>query len=202
MRTPLTPERQDLVETWIGEARKIAAQAARRAPRCVPYADIYSAALGGLVEAAADYDPGPSDRPPRAFPPFAHWRMRGAIRDYLRGLDFFPGRRRAGAAVAQSSLDDPARADGVSVGASLPSGDAEGAILADRAEAIEDARERILGILEYLPDNHAGTLLDWLECPSGADCARRLGLSEATIFLRRRNALDAAKRASARRIDR
>lgn len=199
MRPPLTSEGQTRVESHVGEARKIAAQAARRAPRCVPYADIYSAALGGLVEAAADYDPGPGPTP-RPFAPFAHWRMRGAIRDYLRGLDFFPGRRRAGAPLAQLSLEDTDAA-GIAYGASIPSGEAEAAEAADRVEAIEDARERILGILEYLPDNHAGTLLDWLECPSGADCARRLGLSEATISLRRRNALDAAKRASARRGD-
>ncbi len=66
--------------------RRIATAAARKLPAGVlDVDDLIAAGTVGLLEAATRWDP---DRGP--FCAYAHWRIRGAIRDEMRRLDWVP----------------------------------------------------------------------------------------------------------------
>jgi RNA polymerase sigma factor FliA len=82
-------ERDRLVLSALRYTRKIARNTAQRVPGELD--DIISAAYLGLLDAAARYDAGRGV----PFEGFAHRRIVGAIRDYLRGQDFVGRRTRS-----------------------------------------------------------------------------------------------------------
>lgn len=83
---------QDL-EEYQALVRQIASQVAARLPRHVELDDLVSAGYLGLVEAARRYDPTRGVR----FQAYVAERIRGAIIDHLRSLDWAPRSLRAAA---------------------------------------------------------------------------------------------------------
>lgn len=98
--TPLSAEAKALVEEHLPLVRQVVAGVAAHYPRHADREELAQAAALGLVEAAGRYDAA------RAVP-FGRWaslRMRGAVVDAVRGLDFAPRSVRSAArdAVATS----------------------------------------------------------------------------------------------------
>lgn len=71
--------------------RHVVGHLARRLPPHVEAEDLMQEWVIGLLDARGRYDPARD----AAFKTFAEFRVRGAIRDYLRALDFAPRRIRA-----------------------------------------------------------------------------------------------------------
>ena len=86
----LSAENQKLVEMHLGLARAIAAKVHRIMRGSVDYDDLLAQALAGLSEAAGRYDPDAAT----PFGLFAHYRIRGAIFDWLRSMGYLQRRRR------------------------------------------------------------------------------------------------------------
>ncbi len=90
---PLSDEARSLVETHLPMVRQVLAGVAAHYPRHADRDELAQAAALGLVEAAARFDAGrgvPFDR-------WAALRIRGAIVDAVRALDFAPRSLRAAA---------------------------------------------------------------------------------------------------------
>ncbi len=81
------------LEAYQALVRQIASQVAARLPRHVELDDLVSAGYLGLVEAARRYDPTRGVR----FQAYVAERIRGAIIDHLRSLDWAPRSLRAAA---------------------------------------------------------------------------------------------------------
>jgi RNA polymerase sigma factor for flagellar operon FliA len=73
-------------EDYVGVVRKVAYTMARRLPARVDVRDLISSGTIGLLDAIAKYDPTQNDN----FEAYAEIRIRGAILDELRGLDWVP----------------------------------------------------------------------------------------------------------------
>jgi RNA polymerase sigma factor for flagellar operon FliA len=81
--------------------RFIARRIHERLPQHVPLEDLYSAGILGLLDAFGRFDPSQQVK----FSTFARFRIRGAMLDSLRTLDWSPRRlRRRGRAVEQAIL--------------------------------------------------------------------------------------------------
>lgn len=108
-------DRAALIEKTLPYARRLAFQALRDLPRGVPADDIVSAANAGLVDAARRYDATRGAQ----FTTFAHYRIRGAILDYVRDVasDHPVYRARAAAEAAVDSLIEQRLGEGASASA-------------------------------------------------------------------------------------
>jgi RNA polymerase sigma factor for flagellar operon FliA len=95
----LTAEQQLLMTEHLPLVRFIARRMHDRLPQHVPTEDLYSAGVVGLVDAAAKFDPSKRI----LFRTYAQHRIRGAILDSLRTLDWSPRKlRRKGRAIEQA----------------------------------------------------------------------------------------------------
>ena len=74
------------VEDFLPLVRKVAERMARRLPSVVDLGDLMAAGTMGLIDAAAKYDFSRCDR----FAGYAEFRIRGAILDELRAMDWVP----------------------------------------------------------------------------------------------------------------
>ncbi len=83
--------RRELLNEYIGLVRNVAGRMAVGFPKSVEVDDLISTGVIGLIEAAKNYDP---DRGVK-FETFAVPRIRGAILDELRALDWVPRSTRA-----------------------------------------------------------------------------------------------------------
>lgn len=78
--------RNQLVERYRGMVEGMARAMAMRLPKSVDVHDLIHAGVWGLMQAIENYDP----RIGRHFVPFMRMRVRGAMLDELRNLDFLP----------------------------------------------------------------------------------------------------------------
>jgi RNA polymerase sigma factor FliA len=80
--------------------RVIARRIHKRLPPHVPFEDLYSAGVLGLLDAFGRFDPSKQ----ALFRTYAQFRIRGALLDSLRTLDWSPrGLRRKARAIEQAS---------------------------------------------------------------------------------------------------
>lgn len=116
----MTPDIEDLVNQIIPQARTEAWRAFQRAPHALDVEELESIALSGLVQAAArwqDYCAENGYDPARAvdgyFAAYSLRRMRGAILDYLRSIDWVTRNVRQRAKQLQAAGDGagPSEAD-------------------------------------------------------------------------------------------
>lgn len=77
-------EREDLITSHLGKVKYIADRFAAKLPPSVERDDLYSAGVIGLIEAVERYDASRGV----SFTTFAELRVRGAILDNLRSLDW------------------------------------------------------------------------------------------------------------------
>lgn len=99
--TPLSTEAKALVEEHLPLIRSVVASIAAHYPRHADREELAQAAALGLVEAAGRFDTSRSV-------PFARWaslRMRGAVVDAVRGLDFAPRSLRSAARDAAATAE-------------------------------------------------------------------------------------------------
>jgi RNA polymerase sigma factor FliA len=95
----LTAEQERVMVEHLPIVRFIARRIHERLPQHVPIEDLYSAGVIGLLDAFARFDPSRQNK----FNTYAQFRIRGAILDSLRALDWSPRElRRKGRAVEQA----------------------------------------------------------------------------------------------------
>ena len=95
----LTPEQEKLMLEHMPIVRFIARRIHERLPQHVPVEDLYSAGVVGLLDAFSKFDPSKRVQ----FRSYAQFRIRGAILDSLRTLDWSPRElRRKGRAIEQA----------------------------------------------------------------------------------------------------
>lgn len=119
MQAGPTPEVETLVEVHRSYAQALAAQILRGLPARVDRSEINAAAELGLVEAASSFD----TRRGVQFKTFAYYRIRGAVYDCLRKMNWATGAARR-QLVAERGTNDYLRDY---TEASVPSTDATGA---------------------------------------------------------------------------
>lgn len=90
-KNPTAEMRQRLLNTYLPLVRNVAARMAMGFPRSVELSDLINTGVIGLIEAFGNYDP---DRGVK-FETYAVPRIRGAILDELRALDWVPRSTRA-----------------------------------------------------------------------------------------------------------
>lgn len=94
-----TPEQDHTLLKYLPMVQFVARRIHGRLPQNIEIDDLISAGMVGLVQAFAKFDPTKNVR----FASFAHFRVRGAIMDSLRVLDWAPrGLRRSGRAIKQA----------------------------------------------------------------------------------------------------
>jgi RNA polymerase sigma factor FliA len=95
----LTPDQEKLMLEHLPIVRFIARRIHERLPQHVPIEDLYSAGVVGLLDAFSKFDPTKQVQ----FRSYAQFRIRGAILDNLRTLDWSPRElRRKGRAIEQA----------------------------------------------------------------------------------------------------
>src|ERR1700684_1492931 len=95
----LTAEQEQLMIEHLPIVRFIARRIHERLPQHVPIEDLYSAGVVGLLDAFGKFDPSKQVQ----FRSYAQFRIRGAILDNLRTLDWSPRElRRKGRAIEQA----------------------------------------------------------------------------------------------------
>src|SRR3984885_2374407 len=95
----LTAEQERLMVDHLPIVRFIARRIHERLPQHVPIEDLYSAGVVGLLDAFSKFDPSKQVQ----FRSYAQFRIRGAILDNLRTLDWSPRElRRKGRAIEQA----------------------------------------------------------------------------------------------------
>ncbi len=84
---PVSPglrSREDLLRRFAPLVRHVVERVATTLPRSVDHEDLYSAGVLGLLDAHAKFDVGKGVK----FETYAVWRIRGAVLDQLRALDW------------------------------------------------------------------------------------------------------------------
>jgi RNA polymerase sigma factor FliA len=95
----LTAEQEKVMTEHLPIVRFIARRIHERLPQHVPIEDLYSAGVVGLLDAFSKFDPSKQVQ----FRSYAQFRIRGAILDNLRTLDWSPRElRRKGRAIEQA----------------------------------------------------------------------------------------------------
>src|SRR5207249_4127691 len=83
---PGSAKEEELVQQYIPLVRNVVGRLAMTLPPHVDGEDLYSAGLGGLLNAIRQYDPTAGT----AFETYARLRIRGAVFDELRRMDWVP----------------------------------------------------------------------------------------------------------------
>ena len=96
----LPPEQEKLMIEHLPVVRFIARRIHERLPQHVPIEDLYSAGVEGLLEAYDRFDPAKGVK----FRSYVQFRIRGAILDSLRTLDWSPRELRLKARAIQQAI--------------------------------------------------------------------------------------------------
>ncbi len=81
---PVTYDKQDLLARFAPLVRHVVERVAASLPKNVDHEDLYSAGVLGLLDAHAKFD----TRKGVKFETYAVWRIKGAVLDQLRALDW------------------------------------------------------------------------------------------------------------------
>jgi RNA polymerase sigma factor for flagellar operon FliA len=175
--------RDDLLRRFAPLVRHVVERVATTLPRTVDHEDLYSAGVLGLLDAHAKFDAGKGVK----FETYAVWRIRGAVLDQLRALDW----------VSRSMRRKARNLDGVTRKLDQKLGRA--------ASEVELAREMNLSrgdfyrlldqvrgaVLVSLDENRSGedqepsTLADHLADPTAVNLEERLEEEERKVVLLR-----------------
>ena len=85
-RGPLSGSREEILRRHLPLVRRVVQRLAARKPPHIEIDDLVSWGIVGLLDAIGKYDP----RKEASFPTYAQFRIRGAILDHLRSLDWVP----------------------------------------------------------------------------------------------------------------
>src|SRR5262249_46811224 len=84
--TPLSGTREDVLRRHLPLVRRVVQRLAARKPPHIELDDLVSWGIVGLLDAIGKYNP----KKEASFPTYAQFRIRGAILDHLRSLDWVP----------------------------------------------------------------------------------------------------------------
>ncbi|MGD0577651.1 MAG: sigma-70 family RNA polymerase sigma factor [Bryobacteraceae bacterium] len=210
---PAPPSEEVAVTGNLALVRFIAARIASSLPVQVELEDLVQTGTLGLIDAVRRYDPSKGI----PFPAYARYRIRGAILDALRALDWATRNQRkqrkamANAASEEGTPEtDPRKLRFFGLGPvaslssrnetqdELPAPDVPCAenLHPDKLYEAQEARELIRKALEVLPARHRKVVLmyysgDW----SMRAIGRTLGVNESRVSQIHKSALDKMKRA-------
>jgi RNA polymerase sigma factor FliA len=86
INVPKDKERERIILEHMKQVETVAKSISRKIPSGVEYADLFSAGILGLIDAVGKFNPSHGVK----FKTFAEYRIRGAILDSLRDLDWAP----------------------------------------------------------------------------------------------------------------
>ncbi|HTB62614.1 MAG TPA: FliA/WhiG family RNA polymerase sigma factor [Opitutales bacterium] len=98
---PLTPEQCALVERHYPQVRTVVSQMRTYLPTCADLDELHSVGLTGLIAAVRRFNPDQT----KTFEAYAAMRIRGAILDELRRLDWMPRSARHRARELRKTMD-------------------------------------------------------------------------------------------------
>lgn len=98
---PLTAEQRDLVEKHYPQIRAVVSQMQRYLPACADLDELHSVGLTGLIAAVRRFNVAQT----KTFAAYAAMRIRGAILDELRRLDWMPRAARHQARELRAAMD-------------------------------------------------------------------------------------------------
>ncbi len=180
---PVTYSKEDLLRRFAPLVRHVVERVAATLPRNVDHEDLYSAGVLGLLDAHAKFDL----RKGVKFETYAVWRIKGAVLDQLRALDW-----------ASRSMRRKARAlDGVTqrldqkLGRAATDHELARAMkmtYGDFYRLLDQVRSAVLVSLDESrsgEDQEPGTLADHLADPSAINLEERLEEEESKLLLLR-----------------
>jgi RNA polymerase sigma factor for flagellar operon FliA len=100
--SPSAVDEKDLIERHLSLVRNVVDRIKLNLPAHVDADDLYSVGITGLLAAVRKFDPGQGC----SFASYAALRIRGAILDELRRMDWCPRRARARARKLKSAIND------------------------------------------------------------------------------------------------
>src|SRR5688572_17521340 len=179
----VTYNKNDLLKRFAPLVRHVVERVAATLPRNVDHEDLYSAGVLGLLDAHAKFD----TRKGVKFETYAVWRIKGAVLDQLRALDW-----------ASRSMRRKARAlDGVTqrldqkLGRAASEEELARAMKMTRTDfyrLVDQVRGAVLVSLDETrsgDEQEASTLADHLPDPSAVDLQERLAEEESKLTLLR-----------------
>jgi len=180
---PVTYSKEDLLRRFAPLVRHVVERVAATLPRNVDHEDLYSAGVLGLLDAHAKFDL----RKGVKFETYAVWRIKGAVLDQLRALDW-----------ASRSMRRKARAlDGVTqrldqkLGRAATDHELARAMkmsYGDFYRLLDQVRSAVLVSLDESrsgEDQEPGTLGDHLADPSAVNLEEKLAEEESKLLLLR-----------------
>jgi len=100
--TPSAVDEKDLIERYLPLVRNVVDRIKLNVPAHVDADDLYSVGITGLIAAVRKFDPEQGS----TFASYAAMRIRGAILDELRRMDWCPRRARARSRKLKSAIND------------------------------------------------------------------------------------------------
>jgi len=100
--SPSAVDEKDLIERYLPLVRNVVDRVKLNVPAHVDADDLYSVGITGLIAAVRKFDPNQGS----TFASYAAMRIRGAILDELRRMDWCPRRARARSRKLKSAIND------------------------------------------------------------------------------------------------
>ena len=100
--TPCAIDEKDLIERYLPLVRNVVDRVKITLPPHIDVEDLYSVGVTGLISAVRKYDPAQG----RTFAGYAALRIRGAVLDELRRMDWCPRRTRARVRKLKEAIGD------------------------------------------------------------------------------------------------
>src|SRR3954447_22540169 len=150
-------EREQLILEHLPQVRLIARRIQERLPDSVSLDDLISTGVLGLISAIDNFNPAHNVK----LKTYAEYKIRGAILDSLRGLDWAPRQKRrkskqieAAIAIAEQRLQGPATEEDIAAQLDIT--------LDEYHEWLVEIRGLNLASLEYAAGDHGKDLLHYL----------------------------------------
>lgn len=170
--TPVTYNKNDLLKRFAPLVRHVVERVAATLPRNVDHEDLYSAGVLGLLDAHAKFDTGKGVK----FETYAVWRIKGAVLDQLRALDWASRSMRRKA----RNLDGVTRQLDQKLGRAASEEEVARELKMSRDDfyrLLDHVRGAVLVSLDESRSNDSddqGTLADHLADPSAVDLEEKL----------------------------
>ena len=180
---PVTYSKEDLLRRFAPLVRHVVERVAATLPRNVDHEDLYSAGVLGLLDAHAKFD----RRKGVKFETYAVWRIKGAVLDQLRALDWVSRSMRRKA----RTLDGVTRALDQRLGRAASEDELARELKMTRGDfyrLLDHVRGAVLVSLDEArscDDQEAATLGDHLADPQAVDMGARLEEEQTRLVLLR-----------------
>ena len=180
---PVTYSKEDLLRRFAPLVRHVVERVASNLPRNVDHEDLYSAGVLGLLDAHAKFDL----RKGVKFETYAVWRIKGAVLDQLRALDWASRSMRRKA----RTLDGVTQRLDQKLGRAATDHELARAMKMTRTDfyrLLDQVRSAVLVSLDESrsgEDQEPGTLADHLADPSAVNLEERLEEEENKLMLLR-----------------